>query len=136
MGESPGHAPSVFNWFRPGYTPPGTAIATAGRVAPEFQITNEPSIIAYINYMQALIVGGAGEAKPNYSALTAIAADSQALLDELNLVLAANQISAATIAQMKTALDTIATSTSTGINNRIYAALVLVMASPEYLVQR
>jgi uncharacterized protein (DUF1800 family) len=136
IGESPGHAPSVFNWFRPGYTPPGTAIAAAGRVAPEFQITNEPSIIAYINYMQALIVGGAGEAKPDYSTLTAIATDSQTLLNELNLVLAANQISAATIAQMKTALDTIATSTSAGINNRIYAALVLVMASPEYLVQR
>lgn len=136
IGESPGHAPSVFNWFRPGYTPPGTTIAAAGRVAPEFQITNEPSIIAYINYMQTLIINGAGEAKPDYSALTAIATDSQALLAELNLVLAANQISAATIAQMKTALDTIATTTSTGINNRIYAALVLVMACPEYLVLR
>src|SRR5262252_3044474 len=41
IGESPGHAPSVFNWFRPGYTPPGTTIASNGRVAPEFQITNE-----------------------------------------------------------------------------------------------
>ena len=136
IGESPGHAPSVFNWFRPGYTPPGTAIAAAGRVAPEFQITNEPSIIAYINYMQAVIANGSGEAKPDYSSLTAIAADSQALLNELNLVLAANQISAATIAQMKTALDTISTSTSAGVNNRIYAALVLVMASPDYLVLR
>jgi hypothetical protein len=37
---------------------------------------------------------------------------------------------------MKTALDTISTSTSAGINNRIYAAIVLVMASPEYLVLR
>ena len=136
IGESPGHAPSVFNWFRPGYTPPGSAIAAAGRVAPEFQITNEPSIISYVNYMQTLIVSGAGEAKADYTALTAIATDSQALLNELNLVLAANQISAATIAQMKTALDTIATTTSTGINNRIYAAIVLVMASPEYLVLR
>lgn len=136
IGESPGHAPSVFNWFRPGYTPPGTAIAAAGRVAPEFQITNEPSVIAYINYMQLLIVNGSGEAKPDYTSLVAIATDSQALLNELNLVLAANQIGSATIAQMKTALDTIATTTSTGINNRIYAAILLVMASPEYLVLR
>ena len=136
LAESPGHAPSVFNFFRPGYTPPGTAIASGGRVAPEFQITNEPSIIAYVNRMQTLIVSGAGEAKADYTALTTIATDSQALLNELNLVLAANQISAATIAQMKTALDTIATTTSTGINNRIYAAIVLVMASSEYLVLR
>jgi uncharacterized protein (DUF1800 family) len=136
IGESPGHAPSVFNWFRPGYTPPGTAIAAAGRVAPEFQITNEPTIISYVNYMQTLIASGAGEARPDYTALAAIATDSQALLNELNLVLAADQISSATIAQMKTALDTIATANATGINNRIYAAIVLVMASPEYLVLR
>lgn len=136
LGQSPGRSPSVFNWFRPGYTPPGTTIATGGMVAPEFQITNEPSIVAYINYMQTLIANGAGEAKADYSTLTAIAADSQALLGELNLVLAANQISAATIAQMKTALDTIATTTTAGINNRIYAAILLVMASPEYLVLR
>ena len=136
LGESPGRAPSVFNWFRPGYVPPGSAFAASGTVAPEFQITNEPTIIAYVNYMQTVIVNGAGDAKGDYSALTTIAADSQALLSELNLVLAANQISAATIAQMKTALDTIATTTTAGTLNRIYAAIVLVMASPEYLVLR
>lgn len=134
IGESAGRAPSVFNFFRPGYTPPGTTVAAAGLVAPEFQITNEPQIVAYINYMQSIITNGAGEAKADYSSLTAIAADSQALLNELNLVFAANQISAATIAQMKTTLDTIATTTSTGVNNRIYAALVLVMAAPEFLI--
>ena len=136
IGESPGHAPSVFNWFRPGYTPPGTTMASNGLVAPEFQITNEPSMIAYINYLQSVIVNGAGEAKADYSSLTAIGSDSQTLLDELNLVLAAGQISDTTIAQMKAALDTISTATSSGLNNRIYAALVLVMASPEYLVLR
>ncbi len=136
LGESPGRAGSVFNWFRPGYVPPGSAIAASAMVAPEFQITNEPTIIAYVNYMQAVIANGAGEAKPDYSALTEIAADSQALLNELNLVLAANQISAPTIALMKNALDTIATTTTAGTLNRIYAAIVLVMASPEYLVLR
>ena len=136
LGQSPGRTPSVFNWFRPGYTPPGTAIANGGLVAPEFQITNEPSIIAYVNYMQALIISGAGEAKPDYSSLTALASDSQKLLIELNLVLAADQISAATLAQMKAALDTIAVATSAGLNNRIYAAILVVMASPEYLVLR
>jgi len=136
IGESPGRAPSVFNWFRPGYVPPGTAIESNGHVAPEFQITNEPSLIAYVNYLHTLIVNGAGEAQPDYSALTALAADSQSLLDELNLVLAANQVGAATVARMKTALDSIAADTAAGLNNRIRAALVLVMAAPEYLVLR
>ena len=131
IGESPGRAPSVFNFFRPGYVPPGTALATNNLVAPEFQITSEPSLIAYTNYMQTVIQSGAGEARPDYSALTAIAADSQALLDELNLVLAAGQIHATVIGQMKTALDSI-----TNTTNRIYAAVLLVMASPDYLVLR
>jgi uncharacterized protein (DUF1800 family) len=135
IGESPGRAPSVFNWFRPGYAAQG-GIANAGLTAPEFQITNEPQIVAYVNYMQSLIINGSGEAKPDYSSLTALATDSAALLAELNLVLAANQISAATLALMKSALDTVSLTTSLGPLNRIYAAITLVMASPEYLVLR
>ena len=134
LGQSPGRAPSVFNWFRPGYAPAG--LASNDMVAPEFQIINEPSVIAYVNFMQGVIVNGAGEAKPNYTALATIAPDSQKLLDELNLVLAASQISAATIAQMKVALDTISATTTDGAYSRIYAAILLVMASPEYLVLR
>ena len=99
-------------------------------------MANEPSVIAYVNYMQTLIANGAGEARPNYDSLTPLATDSQALLNELNLVLAANQIGATTIAQMKTALDTISVATNAGITNRIQAAVLLVMASPEFLVQR
>ncbi len=136
LAQSPGRAPSVFNWFRPGYTPPGTTVSTKGLVAPEFQMANEPSVIAYVNYMQTLIANGAGEARPNYDALTPLATDSQALLAELNVVLAANQIGATTISQMKTALDTISVATNAGILNRIQAAILLVMAAPEYLVQR
>jgi hypothetical protein len=136
LAESPGHAPSVFNWFRPGYTPPGTAVATAGFVAPEFQITNEPSIIGYVNYMQSVIASGAGEAKPDYSSYVALAGDTQALLAELNLVLAAGQISAVTLGRMKSALDTITGATTAGLNSRVYAAVTLVMASPDYLVLR
>lgn len=131
IGQSPGRSPSVFNFFRPGYVPPGTSLAASGLVAPEFQITSEPSLVAYVNYMQTLIQNGAGEARPDYTALIAIAADSQALLDELNLVLAAGQIHSTVIAQMKTALDTI-----TNTTNRVYAAVLLVMASPDYLVLR
>ncbi len=136
LAQSPGRSPSVFNFFRPGYTPPGSAIATQGQVAPEFQMVNEPSVVAYINYMQSLIVNGAGEAKADYTSLSPLIADSQALLNELNLILAANQIGSATIASMKTALDSIAVTTTAGQNNRLYAALVLVMASPEFLVQK
>ena len=133
LGQSPGRAPSVFNFFRPGYSPPGSALSTAGLVGPEFQITNEPSVVAYINYMQSLIVSGAGDADPNYTALQNIATDSAALVAEVNLLVAAGQVSPATIATIRTAVDSIASTTPAGILNRIYTAILLVMASPEYI---
>ena len=52
LGQSPLRSPSVFNFFRPGYVPPNTAIATAGKQAPEFQLLNETTTAGYINFMQ------------------------------------------------------------------------------------
>ena len=75
----------VFNFFRPGYAPPATAIAAPGLVAPEFQITNEQSVVGYINYMYALVANGTGDVKADYTAILTKATDSAALVDEVNL---------------------------------------------------
>ncbi len=127
-------APSVFNFFRPGYVPPGGGIAAAGLAAPEFQIATESSVCGYINYMQRAISGsGIGDVRADYSALLDLAADNAALLGELNLVLAAGQLSPPTLATLKAALDTISLTGSNGRQNRVHAALTLVLAAPEYL---
>lgn len=137
LGQSPMRAGSVFNFFRPGYVPPGSQLATQGLTAPEFQITNESSIPGYVNYMERTINGlGVGDLRADYSSLLALVSDSMALLNELNLVLASNQVPATTLATLKTALDTIAVTTDTGKNNRVYAAIILVMASPAYIAQK
>jgi uncharacterized protein (DUF1800 family) len=137
LGQSPMHSPSVFNFFRPGYIPPQTSMGTAGLVGAEFQITNETSVASYVNFMQrAVAASGLGDVQTSYATLLPIASDAGALLDEINTVIAAGQISAATLAQMKQALNTIATNSLDGIKNRIHAALVLVLASPEYIVQK
>jgi uncharacterized protein (DUF1800 family) len=137
LGQSPLRAPSVFNFFRPGYVPPNSALATQGLVAPEFQIATESSVAGYVNYMQRAIAGnGIGDVRVSYTSLTALAADSSALLAEVNLVLAAGQLSAATLATLKAALDTITATTDAGKLNRVQAALLLVMAAPEYIVQK
>lgn len=135
LGESPGRSQSVFNFFRPGYTPPNTAIATAGLVAPEFQITNEPSVIAYVNYMQALIASGAGDFQASYGDMLALAGDSNALVDEVDILLGA-QLSAPTKASIRAAVDAIAIGTANGPSNRVYTAILLTLACPEYLVQK
>ena len=136
LGEAMGHSATVFNFFRPGYSPPNTAISSAGLVAPEFQITNELSVVAYINYMQALIANGTGDAKADYTSAVALAGDSAALLDDVNLVLAAGQLSSATYAAIKAAIDSIANTGVNGPFNRIGTAILLTIASPDYLTLR
>jgi uncharacterized protein (DUF1800 family) len=136
LGQSPLRSGSVFNFFRPGYVPPNTAIGTAGMVAPEFQITNESTVVGYVNYMQNAISRGIGDVKADYTALLPMADTAQVLLDELNLVLAAGQLSAATVTLIATAIDSMAKGTDSARLNRIYAALVMVMAAPEFIVQK
>ncbi|MDL2358007.1 MAG: DUF1800 domain-containing protein [Pseudomonadota bacterium] len=136
LGQSPVRSSSVFNFFRPGYVPPNSAVGNAGLVAPEFQITNESSVVGYLNYMQTVVSKGAGDVKADYSALLPLADSSAALLDELNVVLAAGQISSATLALMKGGIDTLASGTDAARLNRIYAALVLVLAAPEFIIQK
>ena len=136
LGQSPLRSGSVFNFFRPGYVPPNSAIGTAGMVAPEFQITNESTVVGYINFMQAVVSRGVGDVKGDYSALLPLADTTQALLDEINVVLAAGQLSTATVALIKGALDSMPSGTDPTRLNRIYAALVMVMAAPEFIVQK
>ncbi|MBO9711514.1 MAG: DUF1800 domain-containing protein [Sphingomonas sp.] len=128
VNQSPGRSTSVFNFFRPGYVPPNSAIATAGLVGPEFQLNNELSVVAYVNYLVNLVGNAVGDVRADYSALTGKASNSQALVDEVNVLLAANQISAATVAQIKAAVDS-----STDPASRIGIAVLLAMSAPEYI---
>lgn len=142
LGQSALRSPSVFNFFRPGYVPPNTAFAANALVAPEFQLLNDTSAPGYVNFMTSAIGSGIGvgnDVKATYTSELAIAHDSAALLDRICLLMAANQISGGTKATIKTALDaTTVTQTSTTAEKqqRVNLAVLLVMASPDYLVQK
>ena len=136
LGQSPLRSATVFNFFRPGYVPPNSAIASAGMVAPEFQITNESTVVGYVNFMQTVISRGVGDVKGDYSALLPLADTAQLLVDELNLVLAAGQLSASTVALIKGGIDAMPALTDAARLNRIHAAQLLVMAAPEFIVQK
>ncbi|MEM9562013.1 MAG: DUF1800 family protein [Actinomycetota bacterium] len=56
IGQQPYEATSVFNFYRPGYVPPRTAIGDAGLVAPELQITDETTTIGWINFLQGFLM--------------------------------------------------------------------------------
>ncbi len=149
LGQSPLRSPSVFNFFRPGYVPPSTALATAGATAPEFQLVNETSVGGYLNFMQGVIERGLGftnnvaDITANYSRELALVNDPAALVDHVCLVLAAGQVSPASRTVMLTALNaTPIPTTGTAANidlarrRRVMAAIFMVMGCPEYLVQK
>lgn len=136
LAQSPGRSPSVFNFFRPGYVPPNTALDANALEAPEFQIANESSVLGCVNWLQRAVQGSIADLTPDYTSLLAIADDANALLAELNLVLAANQVGAATIATLAAAVSTMAGGSDAARRARVDAALVLVLAAPEYIVQK
>jgi len=135
LGQMPLRAPSVFNFFRPGYVPPNTLLASQNLLAPEFQILTEPTVVSYVNYM-AGTVNNARNIKADYTFEKSIASDSTALVNHLNLCLASGAMSTANQGLVISALNTISTSTEAGTLNRIYAAITLVMSSTDYLIQR
>jgi uncharacterized protein (DUF1800 family) len=156
LGQSPLRPPSVFNYFRPGYVPPSTALVANRSVAPEFQIVNESSVGGYLNFLQGVVRNGlyvgapdqpnAGSNASNgyditaaYAAELALVTDAVALVKRLALLLCADQLSASTqtlIVEALNATPVTAASTDAVKRNRVAAAVLMVMASAEYLVQK
>ena len=136
LGQSPLRSPSVFNFFRPGYVPPNSLLGSNAVTAPEFQLCNESTVAGYLNYMQSVIQNGVGELKPSYTAHLVLANDASALVDHWALLLAASGLSAANLNAIKAAVASVAASTDAGRLNRVLATLLMVMASPEYLIQK
>lgn len=143
LGQSPLRSPSVFNFFRPGFVPPSTGLAAAGATAPEFQIVNETTVSGYLNFMQNAIDRGVADASADYSRELALVHDAQALVSHVCLVLAAGAISATTQAILVQALNSTplpSTGTTAQIEQaqrrRVCSAIFMVMACPEYLVQK
>lgn len=138
LGQSPLRSPSVFNFFRPGYVPPGAELAAAGITVPEFQLLNESTVAGYLNYLQNVIANGfgSGDTVADYTAELALASDATALLRHLNLRLAAGAIPEGTLSELATAVGNISSASDAGKLNRVRAGILLVMASPDYLIQR
>jgi len=136
LGQSPLRAPTVFNFFAPGYIPPNNALGVAGMVAPELQITNESTTTAYANFMESAINGNLADLVPNYATALAQAGNATTLFNYLNTLLAGGQLSSATATTIEGAVNAIAVNTSTGLLNRVKLCVMLIMCCPEYIVQK
>jgi len=136
LGQNPLRAPSVFNWFRPDYAPPG-AILNAGLVAPEFQITHETTTTGYANFIINTVEHGFGwnntAVVANYAPEIALASNPAQLMEHLNLLLMAGRMTPSTRQLITEAVAALPVSNAAG---RVHTAVTLTMLSPEFIVQK
>lgn len=146
LNQSPLAAPSVFNFWRPGYTPPSTTqLGSRSLVAPEFQVVDEVTAASYINLIGDTIdkgigLAGADQSGPDvystYASETAVASNATSLVDRMNLLLFYGQMPDRIRNIITTEVNGISASTAQGRENRAKIAIFYSMISPEYLVQR
>lgn len=142
LNQVPFRAPSVFNFFRPGYEPPRSQASANGLVAPEFQIVDETTVASYAVFLRASIEGTGywtDDIVAQYQYELSIADQSSELIDHLDLVLSGGQLRASTKSQIQNAVDSMSSDVSSGDKGKLYRVMVgvmLTMASNDYLIQK
>lgn len=141
LGQQPLAAPSVFNFFSPNFQQPG-AIHDGGYYSPEFQLQTETQGILIIDFLAKRIQLSSGNATDNapvldLSSLVALAADADALLDDLNVLLLGGRMSTELRELARTAIElTPDGGDESSRLRRARSGLTFIVVSPEYAVQR
>lgn len=145
LGQTPMRAPSVFNFFRPGFRPPQSAIAGAGLVAPEAQIATETTALGYANFVSNILENGWGEwnnttrrndVQFDFSPWLPKANTPADLIDTIAGVLLGRTMDASSRATAVSAIDSMPKATDVDKRRRVQAAVLLVAVSPAFLVQQ
>ncbi|HYE72175.1 MAG TPA: DUF1800 family protein, partial [Blastocatellia bacterium] len=137
IGQNPLRSPTVFNFFEPNYSHPGH-VAAAGLHSPEFQITNDTSVIGISDFFHYVARDGFrwDETKPlvpDYSGYTPLASNPTQLVDRLNLVMTGGGMSSG----FRTSLiNSITAMPSNDPSARVKAAVHLILTSPDYVIQK
>ncbi|MFN8344538.1 MAG: DUF1800 family protein [Spirosomataceae bacterium] len=158
--QKPLYAPSVFNFFQPDFQPDGE-LKTQGKFAPEFQLVNSQTITNYVNALNYWFFNDTpsefwgffeGETyKPDQDPKFNLTADYvftrndkiPQLLDKYNLLFTGGKLSVKTLDLIRSMVLKVPYSEDTnGVPNadlalrRIRLMLVLILSSPDYLINR
>ncbi|HXR63006.1 MAG TPA: DUF1800 family protein [Rudaea sp.] len=147
VGQAPMKADTVFNFFKPGYVP-GGEMAAAGLLGPEFQINTDTLISNSTNaifdfYGPGFDISDApacsgygppGEVAVDRSSDIALltANGNAALIDRYNRLFMSGQMSPF----MRQTLLTYLNSLGGSSKQRVNALLMLILTSPEYMIQK
>ena len=138
MGQELFYPPTVFNYYRPNYVVPGTAL-----LGPEFTIQNSSGAINHAQFLNPLIGIGSpiSGTTIDLSGLQALASDptGAALVDELNNTLMHGTMSTGPGSMREKILQTIAALPSATSNDKLKRArwaFYLVASSSQYQIAR
>ena len=155
--QSPLKSSSVFNFFQPGYLPPGP-LAKAGLYGPEFQIAQETTVIGFSNHAHSIIYNGIGTPErdasdngvsvrldftPYIDLLLRSENDpvmnQEDVLTRLNVILLGGRMSDGLANSIRNAWAALPSGFGTNADrqrDRVRMAVYIIAASPEYSVQR
>lgn len=163
LAQHPFRAPSVFNFYRPGYVAPVTESGAAGMTVPELQITNAATIPAYLNFITYFATGGTRFADlsiyreisgltgvefepelartsfvPDYSYEETLAGDLPVLFDHLNVLLANGALHEDALAAFIELVEGVPSDAGDDDwrSVRVGLAVTLVMTATDYLILR
>jgi uncharacterized protein (DUF1800 family) len=134
--QEPMNSPSVFNFYTPVYQAPGE-IRTEGLVSPGFQIINTYTAVSFPNLLWDYLHDGfksawSWEFPLDYSEPLLLADNPAALLDRIDLLVCAGNLTARTRSILMDKL----TDSALSRKERVALALWIAMNSPEGVVQR
>jgi uncharacterized protein (DUF1800 family) len=137
LDEAALRSPTVFNFFDPGYVQQGP-LATAGLLAPEFEITTASTAISVPNNIYSAIYTASSPAATvltlNLSALSANSSNPTAMVATLNQLRCGGAMSAQTEQAIETAVK--AAPSSTTPTALAQMALYLAATSPDAAIQK
>lgn len=135
--QEPGYSPSVFNFYRPDYRAPGL-LTQQGKAGPVFQITDSYSSISFPNRLWQMVLSGFSYGESyrhplDLSRERALATQPERLVDHLNTLFCAGEMTRGTRARILQAIQAIP---STDTASRARIATYLALICPEGAVMR
>lgn len=141
IGQGMLRSPSVFNFYRPDHSPAGE-IRDNVMVAPEFEILNENTLATLTNISNHMLRVDSDNdwiSSIDLSVQLALVSDSNALLDNLNLLLLSGQMSP----DLRTILSDHINANQWWGNTqaerdiaKVRDIIALILMSPDYLIQK
>ncbi|MEM1106218.1 MAG: DUF1800 family protein [Pseudomonadota bacterium] len=145
LGQQAFRPPSVFNFYRPGYIPPGSEAGARGMTVPEFQIVNSGASVGYLNFMTRFIFDDSPSRErntsftPDYRDERALADQPSALADHLNMLLTGGRMTQAALTDIAETVQAIPIDDNDpeeDLDRRVSAAVLIAINSPAFRIQR